>query len=250
MIAAVAAVKNEADIIEANIRHLLSQGVDLIRISDGMSTDGTQDILNTLRSELGGQLEIIYDRNPIFHQAQIMNQLMYDVGPRGATWVIPFDADEFFYVEGGRTLAGGLHDAHLANKLWVPSILHLDWDRRVVNLHRWPKVIVRWSYGIKLTMGNHDVWGPPESRLDQVHPGPIGFSLRELQFRSFEHYCSKVALNLQTLDRSLPADHAAHYRALEGMDRDALEAQWQLYQSQPTVHDPVPSSSRHLIGTS
>lgn len=38
-------VKNEADIVEQTIRHLLDQGVDHILAADNGSSDGTYEIL-------------------------------------------------------------------------------------------------------------------------------------------------------------------------------------------------------------
>lgn len=247
MIAAIAAVKNEEDIIEANIRHLFANGIDLIRISEGMSTDGTMDILSDLkRHDFKGHLEVLRDRSPIFFQKAVMNQLLGDVRRRDYEWVIPFDADEFVVTHTGRLVSEVLKEQTFNNKLFLRNYLHLDWDNRVNNESRWPKVIIRPRADAALTMGNHEAHGTG-LEVGYFH---ADLHIRELQFRSFDHYCSKVALNLETLDRSLPLDHAAHYRVLEGLDRNALEEQWQLYQNQPTVPDPVPSSFRPTTVTS
>ena len=102
--------------------------------------------------------------------------------------------------------------------------------------HRLHKVAFRQHPNLDLEMGNHDVHGGPDTFATGV------LDLREWRFRSFEHFCRKVALNIETRDPALPENQAVQYRVLEGLDAQEMEERWQHYLSQPTVDDPVPSS--------
>ena len=88
-------VRNEADIIEDNIRFHHAMGVDNFIVMDNLSTDATSDILQVLSKEL--TIEIIsqtdddYDQGVwVTHMARLAAQ-RYD-----ADWVINSDADEFW----------------------------------------------------------------------------------------------------------------------------------------------------------
>ena len=130
MIAAVSAIKDEADIIEANVRHLLENGVDQILVSDQMSTDGTREILLALSQEFRGSFGFISDPRKVFYQYEVMNKLVRSV--HYADWVIPFDADEFVYAPRTGDIAAALSRVPAeVHKLYMTPWLHLDWHRRV-----------------------------------------------------------------------------------------------------------------------
>jgi hypothetical protein len=90
---AVAMVRNEADVIEAFVRHT-SSFVDALHIIDHRSVDGTRDVLDHLRSE-GLPLEIEYDEREGQFQYQNITRLARNAFGTGATIVMPLDADEF-----------------------------------------------------------------------------------------------------------------------------------------------------------
>ena len=87
-------VKNEADIIEANIRTHASLGVDAFAVMDNDSTDGTREILTALQDEF--EL-IIIDEKGQYSQAKWMKNLARVAkNDLKADWVINNDADEFW----------------------------------------------------------------------------------------------------------------------------------------------------------
>jgi hypothetical protein len=94
-IVAVSMVKNEADIIEAFVRHTLTHARHLIVHDDG-SSDGTNEILQSLADE-GLPLRIMREQFFGKPQSRIMTRLMgeYAVERYRAEWVMPLDADEF-----------------------------------------------------------------------------------------------------------------------------------------------------------
>jgi glycosyltransferase involved in cell wall biosynthesis len=88
-------VKNELDIIEETLRHLADQDIDEILVADNGSSDGTLERLRELTQEL--PLHVALDEEPRYFQAAKMTALAQVAGRAGASWVVPFDADEFWF---------------------------------------------------------------------------------------------------------------------------------------------------------
>ena len=95
---AVSVVKNEADIIEAFVRHAAAW-VDLHLVLDDDSTDGTRAILLSLQAE-GMPLRVFGD-DIIGHIQQARSNRLTHIAAEdhSADWIIPLDADEF--ITGG-----------------------------------------------------------------------------------------------------------------------------------------------------
>lgn len=96
-------VKNEADIIEDNIRFHARQGVDCFAVMDNDSDDGTRQILEQLKNEF--ELYIIDQPEQNYQQAKWMTELAeYARTHLHADLVISNDADEFWVSETGGSL--------------------------------------------------------------------------------------------------------------------------------------------------
>ncbi len=95
-------VKNEADIIEANIRTHASLGVDAFVIMDNGSNDGTREILSKLQNEF--EITII-DEKGYYQQKKFMTKLAF-LAKRiyKPDWIINNDADEFWIPNSGNSL--------------------------------------------------------------------------------------------------------------------------------------------------
>jgi len=90
---AVSIVKNEADIIEAFVRHTRAW-VDHHLVFDHESSDGTRAILHHLQAE-GLPLTLYADDSPGHRQQARSNYLTrLAAGKYGADWILPLDADE------------------------------------------------------------------------------------------------------------------------------------------------------------
>jgi hypothetical protein len=121
---AIAMVKNEADIIEASVRHNLAY-VDMMVVIDNASTDGTLAILEALRRE-GLPLLIISD--PVFghFQSEKVTQAYRMVAPVfNPELVYLLDADEFVRAPSREVL-----NAALA-RLPLGSVAVLPWQTHV-----------------------------------------------------------------------------------------------------------------------
>src|SRR5258708_2375124 len=111
-----AMVRNEADIIEAFVRHNLSV-LDGLTIVDHCSIDATPEILAKLQAE-GLPLRVVNESNPAHRPSEIMTRLARDSLERDAAdFVFALDGDEFLKIESRGTLESALAT--------VPSGMHV-----------------------------------------------------------------------------------------------------------------------------
>ena len=101
-------IRNEADIVGLNIRYHLSLGVDRIVVVDNGSTDGTDRLLQQISSS-DSRVSWSRDDGP-FLPSVVMTRLAREAHEAGADWVLPIDADEFWYAPAG-DFRGVLRDA-------------------------------------------------------------------------------------------------------------------------------------------
>lgn len=86
-------VRNGVDLIDVNVRHHVELGVERILAIDNGSADGTGERLEELAHTL--PVEVEHDSGP-YQQAELINRLAGRARDRGASWLLPIDADEFF----------------------------------------------------------------------------------------------------------------------------------------------------------
>ena len=187
-------VRNEADILRINVLHHLDQGVDYFLIVDNGSWDGTDGVLQKMSRN--GRVGWIRDPGP-YHQSEITTELAREAFHRGADWVVPIDADEFWWAPGGnfrdvleKSEAGALEvevvnfiqrraqtqaspDALLRMTRRAPDPVgplgqaqELFESRKhaFVELMTYPKWISRARASTEIAMGDHGVKGVPEPR--------------------------------------------------------------------------------------
>lgn len=93
-------VRNEADVVGANVAFHLNAGVDFVIATDNCSDDGTTEILESYAR--AGLLHLI--RDPDRHLSQIggtTRMARLAATAFGADWVINSDGDEFWWPRGG-----------------------------------------------------------------------------------------------------------------------------------------------------
>lgn len=90
----VSVVRNEADVIEAFVRHHATFADEIV-VVDHMSCDATAEILGELAAE-GLPLVLKAYAGVAFNQGNIVSAVVREVArERGADWIVPLDADEF-----------------------------------------------------------------------------------------------------------------------------------------------------------
>lgn len=224
-------VRDEQDIIGHTLRLMLSQ-VDHAIIADNLSTDNTRAILNSF-----DHVTVIDDPVLAYTQAEKMTRLAHMAGDMGATWVVPFDADEAWFLPNLDEL-----DADVVQSrpfVYVPQPSDNQDDPNPITRIRWRmehpekqnKVCFRYQPGVRLHMGQHDVDRPGIRLTDGL--------VRHYQYRSLEQVRRKVTNGVQAYNAAdLPTLYGTHWRDLAERDDLALEAWWQQYVTQPLVFDP------------
>ncbi len=127
---AVAIVKNEADVIEAFVRHTLAW-VDHLVILDHESTDGTRETLQALRAE-GLPLRLFTD-DALGHLQEYRSNYLSRLAVRElqADWIVPLDADEFLTGPDRATLEADLATSQPGHARSLPlrNYLYTDADQ-------------------------------------------------------------------------------------------------------------------------
>lgn len=219
MIVAVSVVRDEADIIERTVRHLFNEGVDRLVVADNRSVDGTRDILVELAREY--PMTVLDDPEPGFYQSSKMTALAELAGGLGATWVVPFDADEMWMALEG-PLAATLDQSPWDVELAVTFEVRPD-GAVAAEPKRLHKVAVRYVDGMRIHDGNHEADHPGRRHLGSL-------MIHEYQWRSLEQVRRKVRQGTAALiTAGLPESSGAHWRTLAALDDDELAAWWAAY---------------------
>ncbi len=206
-IVSVSMVRNEADIVEAFVRHHAPL-VDTMLVVDHRSLDGTAEILGQLAGE-GLSLSIRAGGSAVQRQSQVLTTLMREaVRDLGADWVLPLDADEFLVSTSGgdvrEQLAG--REALLLARLRTyvpcpddpaePNPLMRIRRRRVTEPTPWyAKVLVPAALGgderYALHQGSHEL---DEVATGTERPAEVvdGLALAHFPVRTADQFATKV----------------------------------------------------------
>jgi glycosyl transferase family 2 len=92
--------RDEADVVDAQIAFHLNAGVDFVVATDHRSSDGTTEILDRYAQQ--GYLHLIREEGDDMHEGEWASRMARLAASEfGADWVIPSDADEFWWPRGG-----------------------------------------------------------------------------------------------------------------------------------------------------
>lgn len=218
----VAMVRDEVDILPATLTQMLTQ-VDGVLIADNGSVDGTRELLDAAERS-GAPVRVVDDPEPAYLQSEKMTRLAHLAHDwLGAEWVVPWDADEWWHLPGGRagdwllSIGRGVHAATAAVFDHVATALDPDDPDPTVRMGwRRPdplplrKVAVRWADGLVIEQGNHGaVYGG-------VRPEAVpGLVVRHFPYRTVAQLTRKVrngAAAYAAAGDRLPEGMGAHWR--------------------------------------
>lgn len=218
-------MRDEADVAGHVLRHLMEEGLAGLVVADNLSTDGTRDVLEEaareLRAEHHRPVVVVDDDEPGYYQSEKMTALAHQAASMGATWIVPFDADEVWYSEGVR-VADALEGVE-ADVVHVPLFNHygssidpggatpfesMVWMDPAAGAL--PKVAFRYHGSAVIHQGNHSLGLGPGA------PNRVGLNvlaLRHFPYRSFEQFCRKARNGADAYRATdLPLDIGAHWR--------------------------------------
>mgnify|MGYP003433517625 FL=1 len=249
-VAAVSMVRDEADIVEATVRHMLTQ-VDVVILADNGSVDGTREVLERL------PVHLLDDPERGYYQSEKMTRLAHLARSEyGADWVVPFDADEWWYSPHGRIgdvlegldawpiVTAELYD-HVATGVdpdGLSPVQSMGWRRRTAA--PLPKVACRTAPDLVIEQGNHG------ARYDAPAPQTSGLVVRHFPYRSAEQFARKAVNGAEAYAATdLPEDVGRHWReygriaaecGVEALHDVFRRWFWVAEPSDDLIFDPVP----------
>jgi glycosyltransferase involved in cell wall biosynthesis len=251
MVVGISMVKDEADVIEATIEHMREQ-CDGLLIADNDSTDGTGQILAGL---VGNLIWLRQDHERAYYQSEKMSHLA-DFARRklGATWVVPFDADERWLANDGR-VADLLMDLPPEAMTCEATVFdhvatgdpEMPWRRREALPLR--KVACRAVEGLVIHQGNHGATFP-NVRTPLAVTGRL--EVRHSPYRSPEQFIRKVRNGAAAYAATtLPEEVGRHWREYGRLTDEQLREVFDTWFSSTDpendpdlVFDPCPVLSR------
>jgi hypothetical protein len=232
-------VRDEEDVIEANLLHHLELGVAHIVATDHRSTDRTIGVLR--RFEREGVLTLVREESAELRQSDWVTRMArLAATEHGADWVINGDADEFWWPRDGGLVE--VLDAIPARfgalrGLWRNFVPRPDdgrpfYERMTVRrrpaleladpFHAQVKVVHRAHPDVVVTQGNHDALGPPLPLVREWLPFEIlHFPIRGAAQARRKFQATRDA-GLRTPGTSVSQHAAAAARALDAEGEDAF----------------------------
>lgn len=203
-------VRDEIDILAPWLEYHLMQGLDRIIVTDNASVDGTYELLRTYadRGLIDLRTHPVHDKK----QFAVVTQMARDAFLQyGADWVLNSDADEFWVVRGGETVAravrrlpadGEAFPVPVTNMTGPPLLEgsslrdHIWRDERslselhTVGLHSQPthNLIHPGSPDVRVAQGNHFTSQPHANEL----PEGSGIEVLHFPLRTWAQYKARV----------------------------------------------------------
>ena len=235
---AVTMVRDEEDIIEETILHLLEQGVDHVLVADNLSIDGTRSILETLARR--HPVHVTSDPIQAYWQGDKMSLLARAATRFGASWIVPFDADELWYGIDG-TVRETLHRTTTPIAI-AESFNYVPIDEggptyaqrfpyRLADASLRRKVAFRANWLARIKFGNHDVWLPDVTASRQLR-------IAHYRWRSVEQVQHKAEVATTAVVASRLGSNVEHWFRIARGDTTAAQERDELVQRSDLVFDP------------
>jgi hypothetical protein len=223
-------VRDEADIVDAQLAFHLQAGVDFVIATDNLSSDGTTEILE--RYEEAGVLHLIRETGDDLRQSEWVTRMAQLAATEfGADWVLNADADEFWWTQGFRLkeVLGavparfGVVRGAWRNFVPRPETTGFFAERMTVRLctpsfHPHPlsthsKSAHRAAPDVRVGRGNHEAFGTGLVPLRGWYPIEIlHFPVRSLAHCMRKYVTQFVALE-RNAEKGIPGHMAEAYTA-------------------------------------
>jgi len=211
-------VRDEEDVLRANIDFHRAQGVDFFIVTDNKSEDSTPDIIREYEQQ--GIARYILETADDYNQsAWVTRMARMAAGEYGADWVINNDADEFWWPRQGQLsslfnrlnggdatiLVGPRHDFVALNEETDVFYRDMVYRKRVslntVGKPLPPKVAHRAHPDVEVAQGNHWAELPGEAIVVENELDIFHFPLR-----SYSQYTNKIIKGGQAYERNTTHD--------------------------------------------
>ncbi len=252
-------VRNEDDIIEANLDYHFARGVDFVIATDNRSEDGTREILERYARE--GHVRVLTEERDDYRQPEGMTRMARMAAEEHrADWVINNDADEFWWPnpaslkevfaaippEYGALAASRVNfvarpddDAFFAERMVVSKVREIsagsEGEKGGGAAGRWfhgttPKLAHRARRDVEVLDASHGLRG---EGLETI-PGWRPIDVLHFPQRSYAHFEAKVRNGGAAAERNPDPSFNPYLRTLYGLyQRGELPA----YYAEETVDD-------------
>jgi Glycosyl transferase family 2 len=234
-------VRDEADIVDAQIAFHLDAGVDFVIATDNRSQDATTEILERYARE--GHLHLIREPGEDLRQSEWVTRMARLAATEfAADWVLNTDADEFWWPRGGdfRELFAAVPARYgVVRGAWRNFVPRPDDDRffaermtarlRQPSFHPHPlsihfKSAHRGVADVRIGRGNHEAFGSGLVALRGWYP----IEILHFPVRSLEHCMRKYVTQFVALERNaekgIPGHMEDAYRAYREGELEAFYA--------------------------
>ena len=234
-------VRDEADIVDAQLAFHLSAGVDFVVATDNRSEDGTTEVLE--RYEREGRLHLIREPGDDLRQSEWVTRMARLAATDfGADWVLNADADEFWWPHGEslKDVFGAVPAPYgVVRAAWRNFVPRPDGhaffaERMTARLctpsfHPHPlsthsKSAHRAVADVRVGRGNHEAFGTGLLPVRGWYP----IEILHFPVRSLEHCMRKYVTQFVALERNaekgIPGHMAEAYRAYRAGGLEAFYA--------------------------
>ncbi len=223
-------VRDEADIIDAQIRFHLAAGVDFVVATDHESSDGTVAVLERYAEQ--GVLHLLRESGGVLRQSKWVTRMARLAATEfGADWVINSDADEFWWPSGGnlKQVLGHVPRefgvVHSFARPFLPPLEEGPFAERMIvrlspsaaiNNPSSPfranvRLLHRGASDVVVGTGNASVRSRSLTRL----PGWSPVEVLHFPIRGFSHFERKFLSHYETVQEGRRGDHARAWEAAQ-----------------------------------
>lgn len=246
---AVTMIRNESSTIPAIVEHFLQQGISRVLVVNHLSTDDTIESL----APFGDFVQIAQYTHEAYEQRAVMTLASRFATECGASWIIPFDADEIWWPTRGDTIAE-LLESSTADKIPAPHYDFLPpsnppafftpetFQLRRLQPNPMPKTAFRAHPKAIVLMGNH--W------VQRSGSNGNGLVIAHYPYRTKEQLRKKAKAGALAIDAlGNPKGLGTHWQQWSSMSDEDFNLFWNSIQSSDdVVEDPELLSFRSSKG--